>query len=522
VKIYRPVALIVLDGWGLSERRQGNAVALARTPVFDGLLARYPHGRLATSGHDVGLPAGQMGNSEVGHLNLGAGFVVDQDLRRILGAVESGAFARNEVLLSAARHAVGHGSTLHLMGLIGDGGVHAHAQHLTALIDLARAEGVPRLSVHAFTDGRDTAPRSATGFMHRLETDLAKAGPGRVASVSGRYYAMDRDRRWERSAMAWEAILGRSERRAATGLAAIEGAYAEGLGDEFVPPTVVASAAGPAAGALGPRDAVVVFNFRADRVRQLLAMLTAPAFDAFPRDLPPGLHVCTMTEVERGQPAPIAFPPLDVEWPLARVLAERGLRQYHTAETEKYAHVTYFFNGGREAPFPGEDRHLVPSPNVATYDLAPEMSAHAVTDALVERVRSRRDDFLIVNYANPDMVGHTGDLAAAVRAVETVDTCLGRVLEALDAVGGVALVTSDHGNAEQLIDPADGGPFTAHTLGPVPIVLVGEDFAGAPDGPLRDGRLSDVAPTVLKLLGVPAPAAMTGRSVLPEPRQADR
>jgi 2,3-bisphosphoglycerate-independent phosphoglycerate mutase len=507
----RPVALIVLDGWGLSSSVEGNAIALARTPVFDRIWRTCPAATLRTSGPDVGLPAGQMGNSEVGHLNLGAGFVVDQDLKRLLDAIEDGSFYENDVLIGAVRHAIENGTTLHLAGLVGTGGVHAHTRHLLAIVEIARRLGLDRVVVHAFTDGRDTAPDSGRSFLEQVEAGLAQAGVGRIASVSGRYFAMDRDKRWDRTARAWEALLGDGDRQARSAVEAVVRAYAEGVTDEFVPPTVIVDEAGRPVGPLRESDAVVLFNFRADRVRQLLDVLTAARLEAFDRRLPGGLYVATMTEVTRSQTAPIAFPSADVEWPIARLVSERRLRQYHTAETEKYAHVTYFFNGGREAPFEGEDRELVPSPRVATYDLAPEMSAVEVTDRLVERIGRGIDDFVVVNYANPDMVGHTGDLSAAVKAVEAVDGCLGRVLEALGAVGGAAIVTSDHGNAEMMIDPETRGPHTAHTLGTVPIVVVGPE---AETMTLRDGRLCDVAPTLLDLMGITAPPTMTGRSLI--------
>lgn len=509
----RPVVLVILDGWGLAEEGPANAIAQARTPVFDRLLVDYLHTRLETSGPAVGLPEGQMGNSEVGHLTLGAGRVIDQDLRRIGKAIATGGFFDNPVLAELVAHVRERGSALQLMGLIGEGGVHAHARHLEALITLAARAGLPRVFVHAFTDGRDTPPQSGLGFMRDLEAFLRSAPCGRVATVSGRYWAMDRDRRWDRTARAWAAIAEGEGRRAASGLAAVEAAYAAGETDEFISPTVVADAEGRPLGALGEGDAVLLFNFRADRMRQLLAALTEPDFAGFALRRPAALRVATLTEYAAGQRAAVVSPSEAVPWPLARVLAEQGLSQFHTAETEKYAHVTYFFNGGREAPFPGEARSMAPSPQVATYDLAPEMSAEAVTDALVARIRSGEDDFLLVNYANADMVGHTGKIEAAVRAVETVDACLGRVLAALAELDGTALVTADHGNCEQMVDPASGGPHTAHTLNPVPLVIVGPAFRrdARPPLALEPGALGDVAPTILALLDLPRPASMTGR-----------
>ncbi len=505
----RPLALIILDGWGLAPAAADNAVDQAHTPVFDRILAECPHATLRTSGRDVGLPVGQMGNSEVGHLNLGAGFVVEQDLVRISREIEEGSFYENPALVAACQHARGRGTALHLLGLVGDGGVHAHARHLTALLELARRQGLEQVYVHAFTDGRDTAPESGLGFMTALMANMERVGVGTVATISGRYYAMDRDRRWDRTALAWAAMMDGAGESASEPLPAIQASYDAGVTDEFILPTVLRRPDGGPVATVGAGDAVVCFNFRADRMRQLLAALTEPDFDGFPCQRPADLHVVTFTEYVRAQRAAVAFPARDVSWPLARVLAEHGLRQLHAAETEKYAHVTYFFNGGREAPFEGEDRLLVPSPQVATYDLAPAMSAEGLTEALVARILDRDYDFIVVNYANPDMVGHTGDLAASVAAVETVDRCLGQILAALAEVGGAAIVTSDHGNAEMKRDPVTGGPHTAHTLNPVPFVLVGGTYGAGVT--VSDGRLCDVAPTILTLLDLPVPADMTGR-----------
>lgn len=553
----RPVVLVILDGWGISPDRTANAVALAETPVFDRLAETYLQGSLRTSGHDVGLPEGQMGNSEVGHLTLGAGCVIDQDLLLIDKLAATGAFDANPVVQaafehvrSAARSAVAPtdrgtrdtgdrgtaardaatgsqdavaGRSLHLLGLVGDGGVHAHSRHLFALLEAARRAGLTRVFLHAFTDGRDTPPASGRAFMRAITAFMQDEGIGRVATVCGRYWAMDRDRRWDRTARAWAALVDGVGRTATSPEAAIEAGYAAGETDEFIAPTVVTDAAGQPLARIEAGDAVILFNFRADRVRQILAALTDPGFDGFPRRLPADLFVATMTEYQEGQRAAMIAPSKDVEWPLARVLSDHGRRQFHTAETEKYAHVTYFFNGGREAPFPGEARHMVPSPKVATYDRAPEMSAVVLTDDLVARIASGADDFVLVNYANADMVGHTGDLEAAIIAVETVDACLGRVLDAAAAAGGTVLVTADHGNCEMMIDPASGGPHTAHTLNPVPLVIVDPAFRrdAVPPLALELGSLSDVAPTILALLGVPAPPTMTGR-VLFHPVEALR
>ena len=511
-----PVVLVILDGWGLAPPGPGNAVALAATPVMDSLLASYPGATLRTSGTDVGLPAGQMGNSEVGHLNLGAGFVVYQWLTRLDKSISDGDFFTNAAFQHAIARVRGNGGTLHLMGLVSDGGVHSHRDHLRALLRLARESGLRRVAVHAFTDGRDTAPTSGLGFVTDLEETLTRLGIGRIATVTGRYYAMDRDRRWERVQLAYDALVHGQGRRAASATAAIQASYDQGVTDEFIPPTVIADSP-DAVCRMQPGDAVIFFNFRADRARQLTEALTSPGFSSFVRGIPlPGLTVVTMARYEVGLPVTVAFPPHDVDYPLARAISEAGLRQFHTAETEKYAHVTFFLNGGREAPFPGEERALVPSPKVATYDLQPEMSAAGVTTAVLNAIASRAYAFIIVNFANPDMVGHTGDLQAAIAAVETVDRCLGEIVTATLATHGRLLVTADHGNAEMMWDPATGQPMTAHTTNPVPVVLVTP--AGDPyrHVTLRVGaRLSAVAPTVLALLGLPLPPTMTEPPLVP-------
>ena len=523
----RPAVLIILDGWGLAAATRGNAIRLARTPVFTHLMSTYDNTSLRASGPDVGLPEGQMGNSEVGHQTLGAGLIIDQDLVRIGRAARDGSLAQNSALRACFDQVKRTGSALHLAGILGDGGVHGHTDQLLALVALAKAAGVERVYVHAFTDGRDSAPDSALGFMIDLESALSELGVGRVATVCGRYWAMDRDRRWERTERAWRALISGGE-TATSGTDAVRAAYAAGETDEFILPRVIPGPSGQEAhprdeglnpdGRLQPEDAIILCNFRADRMRQLLTVLTDPTFDGFAAvNRPAGLHVVTMTQVAEGQRVPFLFAPQNIEQPLARVIADAGLAQYHTAETEKYAHVTYFFNGGRERPFAGETQHLVPSPKVATYDLQPEMSALPLTDSLVERIGSGRDDFILVNYANPDMVGHTGVLEAAIRAVETVDGCLGRVLQAVADRGGCALVTADHGNCEQMIDPQTGKPHTAHTLNPVPFIVVHDTMVRSSDDRPRlrsDGALRDVAPTVLQLMGLPQPPEMTGTSLI--------
>jgi 2,3-bisphosphoglycerate-independent phosphoglycerate mutase len=487
-------------------------------PRWRALLGAWPHARLEASGEAVGLPVGQMGNSEVGHLNLGAGRPVLQDLPRIDAAMADGSFARNEVLLEAVRRAAEGARRLHLVSLIGPGGVHAQDRHLVGVAGLARQGGVADVAVHALTDGRDTPPRSGAAFIVDLETRLSAAHPGaRVASVGGRYYGMDRDRRWERTELAYEAIVHGRGLHATSARAAIVEAYERGEGDEFVRPTVV----GAVDGTVRNGDVVVHCNFRADRARQLThALVDGDDFDAFDRGRRPrDLHVVTLTEYEAGLPVAVAFAPFVVP-SLAQRASELGWRQFHVAETEKYAHVTYFFNGGVEAAWPGEERLLVPSPPVATYDLQPEMRSAGVTDALVAAIASGAYELIVANYASPDMVAHTGVWEATVRALETIDACIGRVVDAILAVdaasagaggaGALLCITADHGNADQMRDAA-GGPMTAHSLNPVPLLLAGSCVRGLA---LRDGVLADVAPTLLALAGLPPIEGMSGRSLL--------
>lgn len=511
-----PVVLVILDGWGLGPTDPGNAVLAARTATMDRLSATYPFTRLLASGRDVGLPPGQMGNSEVGHLNLGAGFVVYQWITRIDAAIEDRSFFQTPALVQAIEHARNPGRKLHLLGLIGSGGVHASQRHLYALLELCRARGIDEVYIHAFTDGRDTPPTSGLEFMRELIANAARIGCGRVATVSGRYYAMDRDQRWSRTEKAYDAIVCGQGPVAPDPISAIQAAYAADVTDEFILPTVITGASGRPLAPIADGDAVIIFNFRSDRPRQLTMALTEPEFSGFPRcRLPNRLDVVTLTEYEKGLPVKVAFPPQDVEYPLARVLSAAGYKQFHSAETEKYAHVTYFFNGGQEEAFPGEDRRLVPSPRVATYDLQPEMSAPAVTDGVVEAIRGGEYAFIIVNYANCDMVGHTGVFSAAVTAVETVDGSLARVVEATLRAGGVALVTADHGNADEMLVPGTNEVWTAHTLNPVPFVLVAPEASPLRHVRLRPGgRLADVAPTVLDVLGLALPPSMTGQSLI--------
>lgn len=504
--------LAILDGWGLGESTPCNALLAARTPVWDRLVASSAWTTLAASGGSVGLPGCQMGNSEVGHLNLGAGRVVHQDLTRIDHAVASGAFARNSIL-NDALEAAGDGA-LHILGLLSPGGVHSHEAQIAALIDLAARRGVGTVRLHAFLDGRDTPPKSAAQSLERIE----QRHPGVIASICGRYYAMDRDRRWERTERAYNLVQrGEAPFHFRTPAEALDAAYARGESDEFVQPTAV-HPEGELPAKFAGGDAAVFMNFRADRARQLAHAIRSDGFAGFERRSRAELAAfATLTRYADDLDAPAAFPPLELRDTLGEWLAKRGLTQLRVAETEKYAHVTYFFSGGREQPFPGEDRILVPSPQVATYDLAPEMSAAAVTDHLVSAIREGRHDLIVVNYANGDMVGHTGVFDAAVQAVETVDGCLGRLLDALDRHGGQCLITADHGNVERMRDADSGQAHTAHTTSPVPLIYAGPRdvrFAGA-----GAGALCDVAPTLLSLMDIPRPAAMTGRA-LAQPARA--
>lgn len=508
-----PVALIVLDGWGYREETEGNAIALAHTPVWDAIWKHPARTLLAASGPRVGLPHGQIGNSEVGHLNLGAGRVVMQDLVRISTSIADGSFFQNLALVDACRHVRENRSTLHLVGLVGSGGVHAIDSHLFALVDLAVREGVPRVAIHAFMDGRDTLPRSGLRYMEELQHYLGGGsavrrgrGVAAVASVSGRYYAMDRDRRWPRTELAYRSIVDGAGRCVESPAVAIRAAYDAGVTDEFIRPARIAKE-GELADPMRDGDAVIFFNYRSDRMRQIVRALTEPAFDGFDVTGRPRVHVTTLTVYDSSYGLPVAFAPQSMERIVAEVLTDRGLSMLKTAETEKYAHVTYFFNGGVEKPHQSEDRILVPSQKVATYDLMPEMSAPGVTDVLCDAISRRSHDFVLCNYANADMVGHSGSLEATLKAVETVDRCLARVMEAAGRSGVRLLITADHGNAEMMIDPQTGGPHTAHTTSPVPFVAIGDNSLSSLRG---GGALSDVAPTILRMLGVEQPVEMTG------------
>ena len=506
----KPVLLVILDGWGLRAEREANAVALAETPAMDALLRDYPWTALKTSGLAVGLPEGQMGNSEVGHTNLGAGRIVYQDLVRIHRAVEDGSIFQNPVLLEAMRRAKAGSGTVHFMGLLSDGGVHSHVEHLHALLELARREGVPKAFVHAFLDGRDTPPRSGLGYVEAFEKRLGETGYGKIATVMGRYYAMDRDKRWDRVALAYAALVRGEGYRSAGGARAVEEAYGRGENDEFVKPTVVMEGSGEPRALVRDGDTIVFFNFRADRAREITRAFTEEAFKEFDIQARPRLaYYACMTEYAKTFGLPVAYGPDQPIEIFPEIVSRAGLSQLRCAETEKYAHVTFFFNGGREVQFPGEDRILVPSPrDVKTYDEKPEMSAREVTDKLVAAIDSRKYAFILVNFANPDMVGHTGMLDAAMKAVRVVDECVGRLWKAARAAHMAMLVTADHGNCEMMVDPATGQPHTAHTLGPVPFVLADPDMKGTK---LRgDGVLADVAPTALQVMGLPQPKEMKG------------
>jgi 2,3-bisphosphoglycerate-independent phosphoglycerate mutase len=506
------VVLIVLDGWGISKSNEGNAIAAANTPVYTSILHDYPHVELQASGEAVGLPDGQMGNSEVGHLNLGAGRIVYQDSTRISKAVREGEFFHNPALLAAMQSAKQSDGALHLMGLLSDGGVHSRLDHIFAMFDMAKTQGITNIFFHAFLDGRDTPPSSAVRYIKQLEEHLTKIGIGTIASVSGRYYAMDRDKRWERVQKAYEAMVMGEGIRKYSALDAVRQSYENHRTDEFIIPTVILDQkTNRPLATIRNGDAVIFCNFRSDRAREITRALTDQAFQGFTRRLVPKLStfVC-LTAYDETLDLPVAFAPVRLTNILGEVLSARGVRQLRIAETEKYAHVTFFFNGGEEPPFPLEDRVLVPSPrDVATYDKKPEMSAKEITDHLVKHILSQDYGFILANYANPDMVGHTGVIEAGIKAVEVIDECLGRVLRAAQEGGAQVLITADHGNVEMMSDASIGQPHTAHTTGPVPFIVVQRQIKLQ-----NNGILADVAPTVLDLMGIEKPAEMTGKSLV--------
>lgn len=506
----KPVALIILDGFALRDEVHGNAVAQANKPNFDRYWSTYPHATLRASGEAVGLPDGQMGNSEVGHLNIGAGRIVYQDLTRITKAIQDGSFFENDVLLNAVRHVKEKGSQLHLLGLLSDGGVHSHIHHLFALLELAKREGVDNIVVHAFLDGRDVGPDTGVAYLKQLQDVIAEKGVGRIATVQGRYYAMDRDKRWDRVEKSYRAMVYGEGPTHTDPVAAVERSYQEEVYDEFVVPTVITGQDDNPVARVQDGDAMIFFNFRPDRAIQLSQAFTRDDFDEFDRGegRPNGLHYVCMTHYSDTVNGEVAFPTLDLTRTFGEVVADHGLKQLRIAETEKYPHVTFFFSGGREEPFPGEERILIHSPKVATYDLKPEMSAYEVTDALVKEIEAGKHDAIILNFANPDMVGHSGKLEPTIRAVEAVDECLGRVVEAVLAQGGVAVITADHGNADMVLT-ADNRPVTSHTTNPVPFIVTDSNVK------LRhEGILADIAPTLLHLLGIEQPEEMTGRSMI--------
>jgi 2,3-bisphosphoglycerate-independent phosphoglycerate mutase len=504
-----PLVLIVLDGFGYSAERKGNAIALARTPHFDEWYQKYPNTLIEASGQHVGLRVGQMGNSEVGHLNIGAGRVVRMDTSRIDHAIETGEFSQNEALIQAMEHANRRKSALHLIGLVSHGGVHSSQEHLYALLKMAKDRSVERVWVHAFLDGRDTAPNSGAGYVAELIDKMGDFGIGQVASVVGRYYAMDRDKRWERTEQAYRLLRYAEGRERRDPVGAIRESYSDGVTDEFVKPIVIVDDSDKPLGTVQDGDSVMFFNFRSDRARQITRAFTEDDFTFFDRGPRANVRFTCMTYYDRRFPLPVAFGPEQNDQILADVFAEAGLKNLRIAETEKYAHVTFFFNGGVEPVFPGEERILIPSPKVATYDLKPEMSAYGITGEVVKQIESGRFDVVIMNYANADMVGHSGNLEATIKAVEVIDECLGRVVDATRAKAGTVIITADHGNAEQMIDPVTGQIFTAHTTNPVPLILIGDSLRGLAGG----GSLRDVAPTILGILGLWKPEQMTGQDL---------
>lgn len=509
----KPLMLMILDGWGYREEKEGNAILAARTPNLNNLQKKYPSCFLEASGEAVGLPEGQMGNSEVGHLNIGAGRIVYQDLTRINVSIRNGDFFENPAFLNAISNVKSHNSSLHLMGLVSYGGVHSHMTHLQALIRLAQKKGVERVYIHAFLDGRDVPPKAALEDIKELTAFCKENGNAKIATVSGRYYAMDRDKRWERTKIAYDALtLGVAPFKVSNPVDAVFEAYERGETDEFVKPTVVIDSRGEPEATIKDNDSIIFFNFRPDRARQLTWAFLNKEFDGFHREVTPQVYYVCMAQYDETLDLPLAYPPEELENVLGEVLSKHGLLQLRIAETEKYAHVTFFLNGGVEKCYEGEDRCLIPSPKIATYDLKPEMSAYEVTDEVIKRIRSGKYDVIILNFANMDMVGHTGIFEAAVDAVEAVDACVGRIVETLIDVGGVAFVTADHGNAEQMENSKTGEPHTAHTSNPVRCIYLGNGEVKT----LKNGKLCDLAPTILELLEIKKPIEMKGESLITE------
>lgn len=524
----KPLVLVILDGWGIAADTKGNAITAANPTNFNSLWFSYPHTYLKTTGHSVGIVEGQVGNSEVGHENLGAGKIVFQDILRINTSIVNGSFYENRAILAAIDHAQNNNSNIHLMGLIGPGSVHSNLEHFLALLGFIRSSGFPQenTKIHIFTDGRDSPPNSAKIYIPRIMQMLQKEKNGQIASISGRYYAMDRDNRWDRTQKAYLCLTAKGEKKSNNVLKVIEDSYLAGITDEFIEPTTIVNDQNEPVGAIKKGDSVIFFNFRADRARQLTEAFVLDQFKTvkttsgkFIKTFERGpkiedLFMVTMTKYEKNLPvSAVAFEPQQVFMPLARVFAERDLQQLHIAETEKYAHVTYFFNGGREAPFEGEDRILIDSPKVASYDLKPEMSAEKITKVLLERINTQVYDFIVVNFANADMVGHTGNIEAAKKAVQTIDSYLGIIAKTALSIGGGVVITADHGNAEQMINPKSGQPDTEHNGNPAPLILVVPELRGKAVQ-LRMGLMADVAPTILGILNIPKPSQMTGRNLL--------
>ncbi len=510
----KPLVLIILDGWGAGESPKGNATSIAKTPNIDRLMTEFPHTLIGAAGEDVGLPNGQMGNSEVGHLNIGAGRIVYQDLTRITKAIKDGIFFQNKTIIKAMENVKQNNSKLHLMGLLSDGGVHSHQTHLYAFIKMAKDLQLNDLIIHAFLDGRDTPPDSGIEYVRQLENEIKIIGLGRIGSVSGRYYAMDRDKRWDRTKLAYDALVYGQGQTANSAVEAVQQSYSNGIYDEFIKPTTIlktASSIKEHSSVIEESDSIIFFNFRPDRARQLTRAFVVEDFNDFDRGAnPPNVYLICLTEYDEKLPAPVAFKPENLTKILTDVLSDNKLKQLRIAETEKYAHVTYFFNGGDESPRPLEDWCLIDSPKVATYDLKPEMSAHEVTDEAIKRINSNKYDVIIMNYANPDMVGHTGILEAAIIAAEVVDECLGKVVKEIFNMDGEVLVTGDHGNLEEMVDEKNNGAITAHTVNKVPFIYITEKKIKLK----KDGRLADIAPTILDILGLVQPGEMNGQSLL--------